>query len=274
MGMQVSNSMIAAKAISDATKDVNKASERIATGLRVNRAADDPGALSQANKLKAEISSFDRVKTNLSESNSLLSQVDGSLSQISSILVEMKDLANLSASENDATIRANYQAAFASYLEDINSIASGTLLDGSSILDGSRNPNTAVIQVGINASDTKTLTFFDSSTTGLSIASLNISSTAGAGDAITALGSAIDTTASRLSTVGAYQNSISIIGDFVDSSVLNKTLQYQGLMNADLAAETANLAAAQIRQDAASAMLAQSFRLDRNLVNYLLHSKD
>jgi flagellin-like hook-associated protein FlgL len=45
-------------------------------------------------------------------------------------------------------------------------------------------------------------------------------------------------------------------------------------MNADLATETANLAAAQIRQDAATAMLSQSFRLDQDLVNYLLHSLD
>lgn len=272
MGIQVNNSMTALQAMRDATKDVSTASQRISTGLRINRAGDDPGGLGRAIALKAEISSFSQVKTNLAASNSVLNQVDGSLSQISSILIEMKDLAQLSASENDATIRATYQSAFASYLQDIDSLASNTKVSGSSVLDGTTS--SIDVQVGINAGDTKTLTFFNSTSTGLSINSLDISTTAGASTALTTLDTALDTTSSRLSTIGAYQNSLSIRGDFIDSTVLNKTIEYQGLMNADLAAETANLAAAQIRQDAASAMLSHSFRLDQDLVNYLLHSLD
>lgn len=273
MGMQVSNSMTAIQAMRDANKDATTASQRISTGLRINRAGDDPGGLSRATTLKAEISSFSQVKTNLAASNSVLNQVDGSLSKISSILIEMKDLAQLSASENDATIRANYQTAFDSYLEDINSLASNTLVSGSSVLDGTTE--SIDVQVGVNAGDKKTLTFFDSSTDGLSITGLDISTTTNdAASALTILETAIDTTSSRLSTIGAYQNSLSIRGDFIDSTVLNKTIEYQGLMNADLATETANLAAAQIRQDAATAMLSQSFRLDQDLVNYLLHSLD
>ncbi len=272
MGIQVSNSMTAMQAMRDANKDAATASQRISTGLRINRAGDDPGGLGRATTLKAEISSFSQVKTNLAASNSVLNQVDGSLSKISSILIEMKDLAQLSASENDATIRATYQSAFASYLEDIDSLASNTKVSGSSVLDGTTA--SINVQVGINSGDTKTLTFFDSSTEGLSIDSLDISTTGGASTALTTLETAIDTTSSRLSTIGAYQNSLSIRGDFIDSTVLNKTIEYQGLMNADLATETANLAAAQIRQDAATAMLSQSFRLDQDLVNYLLHSLD
>jgi len=272
MEIQVNNSMTAIQAMRDATKDAATASQRISTGLRINRAGDDPVAFIRTTKLKAEISSFSQVKTNLAALNSVLNQVDGSLSQISSILVEMKNLAQRSASENDATIRATYQSAFASYLQDIDSLASGTTVSGSSVLDGTTASIT--VQVGINAGDTKTLTFFNSKTDALSIDSLDISTTGGASTALTTLGTAIDTTSSRLSTIGAYQNSLSIRGDFIDSTVLNKTIEYQGLMNADLAAETANLAAAQIRQNAATAMLSQSFRLDQDLVNYLLHSLD
>ena len=126
--------------------------------------------------------------------------------------------------------------------------------------------------MGIETTDTKTLTFFNSSSSGLSISNLSIGTAATAAAAYAALDTPIDTTASRIATVGAYESGLGYLGDFADSMVLNTTEGYDNIMSADLAQETANLAAAEIRQSASTSMVAQTNTLSKELVDFLLQS--
>ena len=78
------------------------------------------------------------------------------------------------------------------------------------------------------------------------------------------------TATSYMTTVGAYENSLSFSSDLANQNIQNKQGQYGDLMNADLAKEATNLAAAQIRQSSAAAMVAQGNLMNRELVGYLL----
>jgi flagellin-like hook-associated protein FlgL len=72
--------------------------------------------------------------------------------------------------------------------------------------------------------------------------------------------------------VGAYESSLGYLSDFADTMVLNLTAGYDSIMSADLAAEATNLAAAEIRQNSATAIVAQSNSLSKELVDFLLQS--
>ncbi len=261
----------ALNALRVASNDATKASERVSSGLRVNSASDDPGGLSLATSLSTSIGGYSQLKRNLALTVSKVEQVSDSLTSISSILSSMQTLADYSrTSTTTSTERAAYQTAFASYLTDINTIASATTIAGSSVLDGTTTSVT--VQVGLDTSDTKALTFFNSSTSGLSISSLSIASATDAATAYTTLTTAIDTTTARIATVGAYESSLGYLSDFADAMVLNMTTGYDSIMSADTAQETVNLAAAEIRQNSSAAVVAQSNTLSKEMVDFLLQS--
>ncbi len=262
----------ALNALRVASADATRASERISSGLRVNRASDDPAGLSLATSLATEIGGYTQVKSNLTSAITKVEQVGDSLSSISTILSSMKTLALASISASSDTDRATYQTAFASYMDDIDTLASATTIAGSSVLDGTSTSVT--LQVGIETTDTKTLTFFNSSTgsSGLNISSLSISTAATAATAYAALETPIDTTTTRIATVGAYESALGYLSDFADTMIVNTTAGYDNIMSADLAAEATNLAAAEIRQNSSTAIVAQSNSLSKELVDFLLQS--
>jgi flagellin len=264
-----SNSHIAAAALNKANTDAGTAQQRISTSLKINSAKDDPTGYAQATKLKAQIGSYGKAIDNINRGISLVQSVDDSMGQVTEILVKMRELAVQAAGESNATTRATYQTTFASYLTDITNVVGRTTFNSSSVMDGS---TTSVnVQTGIDASQTKTLTFSDMSNTGLGIAAVDLStSTADASTAITTIDTAITTATAYLTTVGAYEDSLSFSSDLANENIQNKSGQYGDLMNADLAQEATNLAAAQIRQSSAAAMVAQGNLMNREMVGYLL----
>jgi len=264
-----STSMSATYALNRANSAAAQASERISTTQRINSAKDDPAGYAKAVKLKAEIGSFTKAIDNINAGISLVQSVDDSIVQVSEILVKMRELAVSAAGENNATTRATYQTTFSSYLTDITNIVSRTTYNGASVLDGTTA--SVDVQTGINASETKTLTFFNMSTTSLGISTVDLStSTANASAAISTIDTAISTTAGYLTSVGAYENALSFTNELANSNIQNKTKQFGNIMNADMAAEATNLAAAQIQQSSAAAMVAQGNLMNREMVSYLL----
>lgn len=266
-----SSSIAAAASLNKANSAASQANQRISTTQKINTAKDDPTGYARAVKLKAEIGSYGKAIDNINQGVSLVQSVDDSIGQVSEILIKMRELAVQAAGENNATTRATYQTTFSSYLGDITNIVDRTKFNGSSVLNGT---STSVsIQTGINANETKTLTFFDMSTssTGLNISGIDLStSIADASTAITTLDSAMATAGSYLTSVGAYENALDFTSELASANIQNKTASYGNIMNADMAQEATNLAAAQIRQSSAAAMVAQGNMMNREMVSYLL----
>ncbi|MFM8465967.1 MAG: flagellin [Oxalobacteraceae bacterium] len=264
-----STSMSATYALNRANSAAAQANERISTTQRINSAKDDPAGYAKAVKLKAEIGSFTKAIDNINAGISLVQSVDDSIGQVSEILVKMRELAVSAAGENKATTRATYQTTFSSYLTDITNIVSRTTYNGASVLDGTTA--SVDVQTGINASETKTLTFFNMSTTSLGISTVDLStSTANASAAISTIDTAISTAGGYLTSVGAYENALSFNNELANSNIQSKSKEYGNIMNADMAAEATNLAAAQIQQSSAAAMVAQGNLMNREMVSYLL----
>lgn len=260
--------LVALDGLKSANFDAAKASERLATGLRINRSSDDPAGAGKAAVLKSEINSFMQVKRNVNSGLADISKVNDGLNSISDYLVEMRTLAVAANGESDSTIRTAYDTQFQALVTGINEIAASIKFGDSAVLS---KAGTSDVQVGIGATDKKTLTFTAVTATALGLNALSLTTSANAIAALPAVVTAISTVANRMATIGGYESSLQNYSDLADSNILSKTSQYGDIMNADLALEASNLAAAKIRQDASTAMLAQANSMNKSIADYLLN---
>ena len=189
-------------------------------------------------------------------------------------VVEMRSLALLTSNETNASQKAVYKESFDQFVSSIKSVLTNTKFADAAVFSGTTAQSKSV-QTGINASDTQSLSFSGLAVTGGSLAAaaaINISTTdsTNIGTALTALDTAIETVSKEVAKVGGYQNSMQFASDYVDSTILNKSIQLSQVMDADFAQEATNLAAARIRQDASTAVLAQANSMSRTVADFLL----
>ena len=269
--MQIgTNSMaqMAVRAIHSADAAVATSSERISTGLRVNSAADDPAGLVQANRLKTQIHSMTKAIDNVAQGGAMVQVVDGALSQISNVLADMYTLAQYNASST------KYTDLMSSYVSQIDSISKNALWNGASLMYGESTATTedTVIQAGPGSGNTISITFDQTDSTSLSLHGSDITDSTKATATATAIANAQDTVSAYQSYMGAMANVMTYQSDALTSVSTAYSSAYGHTMNADLAQETANLAAAQIRRDGATAMLTQANGLNKEIVAFLLKS--
>lgn len=277
--MQIGSNAVAqtaAYAIRNANAAVLSASERISTGLRVNRASDDPVGMMVANRIKTQFSSVVKAMDNVYQGVAMTEIVDSSLSSIVDVLANMRQTAVAAQSSTAAsTDIAGYQNAMDAYVEQIDTLVGNAVWNGSSLMTSSSS--TVNIQAGANTADvisigltkTNTTTLFGSY---LSSGTLTISSTTAAATAVNGIDAALNTVNAYQSYMGAMANVMTSQSDALTNLNLNYSKAYGNIMNADMAQETVKLASAQIQRDAATAMLSQGNSMNKELVNYLLKS--
>ena len=260
--------LVAMQGLKSANADAARATERLATGLRVVRASDDPAGIGKAATLKSDITSFMQAKKNINSAVGDMQKVTDSLNSILDYLGEMRTIAIASSSETDTNVQATYNTQFTELVQGINDLAEDTLFADKTVLGA--EVGSVTVQVGIATTSTKVLTFTAASATTLGIASSSVTA-GGVAAAISAVAVAINTVSGNLAKYGGYESSLFNYSDMADSAILSKTSQYGDIMNADLALEASNLASAKIRQDAATAMMAQANSMNRNIADYLLN---
>jgi len=140
MGLRIQNNIAALNAhknlsISDA--GLSKSLERLSSGYRINRAADDAAGLSVSQQFRADIASYKVASRNVSEANSLLQVAEGAMDQIGNMLTRLKELATQAASANASANLAKINAEGNALLSEIDRIANSTEYSGTKLLDGS-----------------------------------------------------------------------------------------------------------------------------------------
>ena len=154
------------------------------------------------------------------------------------------------------------------YRSDITDVATYTTLNGSSLMDGSTT--SVSVQVGIAAGDSRSLSFSSATAAALGLSALDISTSAST--AIDTIDTALVTIGNYQSLVGSHEKLMDYRETLSDNMILSLTSAYGNVMDADVAAETTNLATYQIRQEAAAAVLVQSNTITKEMVAYLLQS--
>ncbi len=140
MGLRIQNNIAAFNAhrnLQTADVGLSKSLERLSSGFRINKAADDAAGLAVSMRFRAQIRSLAQAGRNASEANSLLQVAEGAADQITNILQRMKELATQAASSNTGTAdRANISAEVDALEGEITRIANSTKYAGSTLIDG------------------------------------------------------------------------------------------------------------------------------------------
>ena len=247
--------------------DLEKTSQRIATGKRILSAADDPAGVGILSTLKAQSSSYVAVQKNLSAGNSLLNVASSSLESQQSIMSQMKSLATQASSGTLTTAqRTALGNTFVELQTQLDSVANNATLFGQN-LTGTAAASVA-IQSGVKAGDTYTINTAQSDAATLSIdaGSIDLSTVAGAQAAMTAIDTAIDTVAANQATIGAQRTGLAEIIKSTTNTQENLSSSIASIEDVDMAAESAKLSQLQARQQLAVSMLS----IANQLPNYLL----
>lgn len=140
MGLRIQNNIAAMNAhrqLSIADAGLGKSLERLSSGYRINRAADDAAGLSISQQFRADIASFKVASRNTAEANSLLSVAEGATDQIGNMLTRLKELATQAASANAGSNLDKINAEGNKLINEIDRIAASTEYAGSKLLNGS-----------------------------------------------------------------------------------------------------------------------------------------
>lgn len=140
MGFRIQNNieaMNAQRQLSISGSQLTKSLERLSSGYRINRAADDAAGLAISSSFRANIASFKVASRNTSEANALLQVAEGGMDQITNMLTRLKELATQAASANSGTAeRAKINAEGNALISEIDRIANSTKYGSTNLLDG------------------------------------------------------------------------------------------------------------------------------------------
>ncbi|KFF61084.1 flagellin [Cryobacterium sp. MLB-32] len=153
MGMQVNTNLAANnayRALSTTQNDLSKSLEKLSSGLRINRAADDAAGLAISEGLKSQVGGLTVASRNAQDGISVLQTAEGSLNETTSILQRMRDLAVQAGNDsNNAESRGAIQTEVTALTKELTRISEATNFNGTQLLDGSR-PSLS-FQVGANS---------------------------------------------------------------------------------------------------------------------------
>ena len=269
--------LMAQAAASSVNKEMEISMERLSTGKRINSAADDAAGVAIASRLSSEIRGTDQAVRNAMDAQALIDTAEGAQIEVVNLLQRMRELAVQAANDtNDSNDRASLDTEFQALESEIDRIGSTTSWAGINLLNAGTAGKALSFQVGsrTNDADVISVTIKQVASSAMGSSATNISSTsltsrANAQAAITKMDAAIVSMNTQRGSLGAVSNRL-------DSTVANLTNISTNLSggkgrieDADFAAETTNLAKAQILQQASTAMLAQANASKQNVLSLL-----
>jgi flagellin len=247
---------------------LGKSISRLSSGIRVQESSDGSAELALSESLRSDVRALQQGSKNLSDGLSLTRIAEGSLNEVSSILIRLRSLASQSANgtvgqDERQTVNLEYQ----NLLSELDRISTTTEFRGTNLLDGSLAANALenlVLQLGVDSSSDNQINLNteidlqEISTAGLNLTGSNITSQSSSFLALNDLTAAIDTLIQTRSRVGSTQIRMTHAVNSINSQVENLTAAESTIRDADIAEELTTLTKNQILVQAGAAMLGQA----------------
>ena len=248
---------------------VGKSLEKLSSGFKINRAADDASGLAISEKMKAQIKGLEQASANAQDAISLVQTAEGATTEIHNMLNRMVELATKSANGTyDTDVdRAAIQAEVNSLLEEVDRITDSTNFNGTTLLDGSMTQ--LVLQIGAEQSDKITVAVSALDAAGLSIDGLDVESVSAANAAIQTVKDAINIVSTQRANLGAIQNRLEYTVNNLDTTAENMTAANSRIRDTDMAKEMMNYTKMNVLTQAAQAMLAQANQQPQSVLQLL-----
>jgi flagellin len=266
MAMTINSNIVSLNAqrnLSMSQSSLATSMERLSSGLRVNSARDDAAGLAIADRMNAQIRGINVAIRNANDGISLAQTAEGALATMTDALQRMRELAvQAQNGSNGTSDRANLDTEYQALSAEITRIAAQTKFNGTAIVGASAGAQ--VFQVGANNGDTLTIT-----TTNVTTVAGGITTAALASTALAAIDTKLDAISTSRASYGAAMSRFSMAIQNLQITNENQQAARGRIMDADFAAETANLSRAQILQQAGSAMVAQANQLPNQVLALL-----
>jgi flagellin len=247
--------------LSTTSDAVSKSMERLSSGLRINKAADDAAGLGISEKMRSQIRGLAQSQRNIQDGVSMVQTAEGNLDEVHSILQRVRELAVQYKNGSLSTAgKGAIQSEVDQLSAEITRIGNAAVFNGVSLLSGTTS---VTFQVGANDNETIAISFS------------NLATAVGAGYAnmatasLAAIDAAVDAVTAMRSGLGAVQNrlehALSVTGVYQE----NLTSAESRIRDVDMAEEMVNLTKNQILQQAGTAMLAQANQAPQSVLSLL-----
>ena len=272
MGLRINQNVEAMNAyrhLSTTNGNMSKSLEKLSSGFRINRAADDAAGLSISEKLRSQVGGFKVAMQNAQDGISMLQTAEGALNETTSLLQRVRDLAVQAANgTQDTESRAAADSEVTSALAEIDRIANSTKYGSTSLLSSTTS---FTFQVGNSSasSDKIAVSVSTMTATGLSVNGLSISTASAAASALASIDFAISTVSAQRSQFGAVQNRLEHTVANLGVAVENLSASESRIRDTDMAEEMVKYTKAQILSQAGTAMLAQANQAPNSVMSLL-----
>lgn len=265
MGLRIntnSAALNAQKTLWSTKLGLDKSMEKLASGLRINRAGDDAAGLAISENLKAQVRGLKQAGRNAQDGISLVQVAEGSMNEISSILIRLRELAVQGASDTIGPVERQFlNVEYDQLTSEIDRIAEGTEFNGTqllagvgSVLDfqvGTRN-NPEIDRISFDASKA------DANSAALGVNLTSVADKASAQNSLTAIDQAIVSVSAMRADFGAIQNRLQSTVSNLQVSVENMSAANSRIRDVDIAEETSEMTKNNILLQAGTSVLAQA----------------
>ncbi|WP_218220618.1 flagellin [Nesterenkonia sp. Act20] len=273
MGMQINTNVAALNAhrnLSNTQNDLSKSLEKLSSGLRINRAADDAAGLAISEGLRSQVNGLGVAARNAQDGISVIQTAEGALTEVHSILQRVRDLAVQAGNDsNNVDSRTAISTEITALTEELTRIGATTNFNGIDLLN---TGDALTFQVGAGsdaAADQISLNRFDLSTVVTALEGINVEDAAGALGAIGIVDTEIQNVSSARSDLGAVQNRFESAINSLNVSRENLSAAESRIRDVDMAAEMVNFTRSNILSQAGTAMLAQANQSNQGVLQLL-----
>ncbi|MBQ1901780.1 MAG: flagellin [Lachnospiraceae bacterium] len=254
------------------TSAQSKSTEKLSSGYKINRAADDAAGLAISEKMRSQIRGLDRASTNASDGISVVQTAEGALNEVHAMLQRMNELATQAANDTNTSVDRNSLKLEVDQLScEINRIASSTQFNTMNLLDGSFTGKN--LQVGALSGQAITISIAKLTTSGLSLgvngSALKLSSFKSAGESMSMVQAAIDTISTQRANLGAVQNRLEHTIANLDTTSENTSASESRVRDTDMASEMVTYSKNNILAQAGQSMLAQANQSTQGVLSLL-----
>lgn len=264
------SSLNAQRNLFNAGEALNTSFERLSSGFRINRAADDAAGLQISDRLTSQLQGLNQAVRNSNDAISLTQTAEGALSEVTTSLQRVRQLAVQSQNGiNNSADRTALQAEVTQLTQEISRIAQTTQFAGNNILDGGFS---SVFLVGANSNQNISINLSRSGgfgASGLGVGTVSVTSAANASAALASIDTAISTIGAQRANLGALQNRFQSTIRNLSNVAENISSARSRVRDTDFATETAELTRNQIVQQASISVLSQANQRPQSALSLL-----
>ena len=250
------------------TSAQSTSTEKLSSGYRINRSADDAAGLSISEKMRSQIRGLNKAASNAQDGISLVQVAEGALNETHSILQRLNELATQAANDtNTSTDRTAIQSEIDQLTSEVNRIQSTTQFNSMNLLDGTFSSKN--LQVGSLSGQSIGISIKNMDASSLGVNSLKVSSFASAGSAMDKIQSAINLVSTQRSTLGALQNRLEHTINNLNTTAENTQAAESRIRDVDMATEMVEYSKNNILAQAGQSMLAQANQATQGVLSLL-----